>query len=417
MEMIKARHIPHYIIEGRNLFNSKMTEQMSKEIVDVLSKYDTTHVFMLDAFEGVFKETHFNNILLKHTVFTSTIVACFNTYSMLFSSFVECPDVCWYRYLPHNATQSLLTYVNILKKINKEKGVAVQHVVCLVRSMVGFLYYAKYKESNKADFLLASKRLIHKSLNLDNSCVKIRAATFLLSNMEYSESIEICDTFLTFPPTLKFGSGYTEYVKDIFKNVLQHLRKWNTTEEIENVMKAILQMLYSSIKLKSLPENYDITQQSPDWIFCNFTNIISRRLCMDVIFMTAEKWVVPDPILYELLSVPETAECGGFQFSGISLDPIFACIQTKLLCYHSMGNVNGMDEMLTLMGSFITEKTVTTQSSCVYLNMFAYCQIKAGHHRQSVKYILLSLRIFPSRYNTASGYLRIVLQILNSLSV
>jgi hypothetical protein len=42
--MIKARHIPHYIIESRNLFNSKMTEQMSKEIVDGLMKYDTTNV-------------------------------------------------------------------------------------------------------------------------------------------------------------------------------------------------------------------------------------------------------------------------------------------------------------------------------------------------------------------------------------
>ena len=412
--MIKARHIPHYIIEGRNLFNSKMTEQMSKEIVDVLSNYDTTHVFMLDAFEGVFEKTHFNNILLKHTAFTSTIVDCFNTYSIFFSPYLERPHVCWYRYIPHNATKSLLNYVNILKKLSKEKGVVIQNDVCLVRSMVGFLYYAKYKESNKADFLLASKRLIHKSLNLDNSCVKIRAATFLLYNLEYSESIEICDTFLTFPPTLKGDSGHTECLKDIFIKVLLHLRKWNTTEEIENVMKAILQMLYSSIKLKSLPENYDITQQSPDWIFCNFINIISRRFCMDVIFMTAEKWVVPDPILYELLSVPENVDFGGFQFSGISLDPMFVCIQTKLLCYHSMGNVNGMDEMLTLMGSFITEKKVTTQSSCVYLNMFAYCQIKAGHHRQSVKYILLSLRIFPSRYNTASGYLRIVLQILNS---
>ena len=38
IEMIKARHIPYYIIESRNLFNSKMTEQMSTEIVDILSK-------------------------------------------------------------------------------------------------------------------------------------------------------------------------------------------------------------------------------------------------------------------------------------------------------------------------------------------------------------------------------------------
>jgi hypothetical protein len=82
-----------------------------------------------------------------------------------------------------------------------------------------------------------------------------------------------------------------------------------------------------------------------------------------------------------------------------------------------MGNVNDMTEILTLMNNFITENKFTTPSSFAYFNMLAYCQIKAGHHRQSVKSILQSLLIFPSKYNTASGYLRIVIQILNSLSV
>jgi hypothetical protein len=127
--------------------------------------------------------------------------------------------------------------------------------------------------------------------------------------------------------------------------------------------------------------------------------------------------VVPDPIQYELLSLPPNADYEKFPFSGIHLGPMFVCLQTKLLCYHSMENINGMAEMLTLMNSFITENTLTTQSSCVYLHMFTYCQIKAGHHIQSVKSILQSLRIFPSKYNTASGYMKIVLQLLNSLSI
>jgi hypothetical protein len=95
--------------------------------------------------------------------------------------------------------------------------------------------------------------------------------------------------------------------------------------------------------------------------------------------MTAEKWVVPDPIQYELLSLPKDAEYEEIPFSGIQLDPMFACLQTKFLCYHLMENVNGMAEMLTLMSSFITEYTFTTKSSCAYLNMFTYCQIKACH--------------------------------------
>ena len=58
--------------------------------------------------------------------------------------------------------------------------------------------------------------------------------------------------------------------------------------------------------------------------------------------MTAEKWVVPDPIQYKLLSVRPNANYEEFPFSGIHLDPVSVCLQTKYLCYHSMGNVNGM---------------------------------------------------------------------------
>ena len=96
---------------------------------------------------------------------------------------------------------------------------------------------------------------------------------------------------------------------------------------------------------------------------------------------------------------------------------MFACLQTKLLCYHAMANVNGMAKMLTLMMNCIREITITANTNYVDLNMLAYCQIKTGHQRQSVNYILLSLCIFPSRYNAASGYMKIVLQILNYLSI
>ena len=199
--------------------------------------------------------------------------------------------------------------------------------------------------------------------------------------------------------------------------VSQQLFDGKRTEEIENIMKAILPMFYTSVKLKSLPENYDITEHNPVWIFHNFTNIVFHGLYMDVTFMTAEKLVVPDPMQYDLLSLRQVTDNKKSPFAGIHLDPMFVCLQTKCLCYHSMGNVNGMAEMLPLMNSFITENTFTTKSRYVYLNMFTYCQIKAGQHRQSVKSILKSLRIFPSKYNTTSGYLEIVLQNLNYVSV
>jgi hypothetical protein len=404
IQMIKARHIPHYIIERRNLFNSKMTETMSREIVHVLSKYDTTRIFKLGAFEHVNTLVNCYDVQLKQVTLQSTIMAVFNSYLHSFSFFVTRSSLCWDSYLPHNATESLLNYKNILQILKKEKGATIHYVKYVVRSMVGFLYYAKYKESNNKKFVHPSKQLIQKSLDLDSSCIKLRAATIFLIYLEYNQSIEICDKFLT---NLPRSSSHLEYFKDITKKLLEQ----KTTVEMQNIMTEILPILYSSVKLKSLPENYDITQHNP------VTNICFNGLYEDVTFMTAEKWAVPDPILYELLSLPKNADNEGMLFSGIYLNPMFVCLQTKLLCYHSIGNAHGMAESLTLMNSFITKSTFTTHSGCAYLNMFAYCQIKAGHHKQSVKSILQSLRISSSRYNTASGYLTIVLQILNSLSI
>ena len=138
---------------------------------------------------------------------------------------------------------------------------------------------------------------------------------------------------------------------------------------------------------------------------------------MVVTFMTAEKWVVPDPILYELLSLPHNTEYEVFPFSGIYLIPIFVCLQTKLLCYHSIGNTNGMAEILTLMNSFITENTFTTKqviytSTCLHT---VRSRPDTTDNPLNLYYNLYAF--FPSMYNTASGYLQILLQILNYLSI
>jgi hypothetical protein len=64
--------------------------------------------------------------------------------------------------------------------------------------------------------------------------------------------------------------------------VFEQLLEEKSTEEIENTIKAILSMFYSSVILKSLPGNYDITQQNPVWIYRDFTNIFFHGLYMDV---------------------------------------------------------------------------------------------------------------------------------------
>ena len=221
-------------------------------------------------------------------------MACFYYYFSTFSSYMISPSSI-------NAAKSLLKYVNILHNLKQVKGESIHYVKFVVRSMVSFLYYVRYKESNKANLLHASKRLIQKSLHLDNFWVKLSAATFFLTNLEYRQSNEMCDTFFIFPPRQKVNG---EYINAIGMNVLEQFTKVKTTAEIENIMTEILPMFYSSVKLKALPESYDITQQNLVWIFTNFTNLFFHDLCIDVTFMTAEKWVVLDPIQYELLLLP-----------------------------------------------------------------------------------------------------------------
>ena len=147
--------------------------------------------------------THYNNALLKREALISTVMACFSAYFTALTAYVFCTSSFWDLYIPHNATKSLLKYMDILQNWKKEKHMSCHYIKYLVSSMVGFLYYSKYKEAKKVDLLFASKRLIQKSLNLDNSCVKLPAATFFVANLEYSQAIAICDTFLKFPPKHK----------------------------------------------------------------------------------------------------------------------------------------------------------------------------------------------------------------------
>jgi hypothetical protein len=88
------------------------------------------------------------------------------------------------------------------------------------------------------------------------------------------------------------GSG-TTHVSAVIKATPMY-RSWKnmfvklTTEEIENTTKEILSMLHSSVELKSLPGNCEITQQNPVLIYRNFTNIFFHDLYIGVAFMTAE---------------------------------------------------------------------------------------------------------------------------------
>jgi hypothetical protein len=100
-------------------------------------------------FSNVLNLTHYNDALLKYQTLISTKIACFKSYLIAFSPDVFSSSSFWDLCIPHNAATCLLKYVNILQTLQNVKGVSIHYVKYLVRSMMGFLYYAKYKESNK----------------------------------------------------------------------------------------------------------------------------------------------------------------------------------------------------------------------------------------------------------------------------
>ena len=100
-------------------------------------------------FSSVLNLTHYNDALLKYETLISTIMACFKAYFTAFSPHVFSASSFWDFCIPHTAAKCLLKYVNILHTLQNVKGVSIHYVKYIVRSMMGFLYYAKCKESNK----------------------------------------------------------------------------------------------------------------------------------------------------------------------------------------------------------------------------------------------------------------------------
>jgi hypothetical protein len=79
-------------------------------------------------------------------------------------------------------------------------------------------------------------------------------------------------------------------MNDIGANVFEQLFKVKTIEEIENIMKAILPMLYSSIEIYAWKLRYNTTKSRLD------IPHIFHDLNMNVTFIAADTWMVPDAI-------------------------------------------------------------------------------------------------------------------------
>jgi hypothetical protein len=146
-----------------------------------------------------------------------------------------------------------LNYMNILQNLKQVKGIGIHYVVDFVRSMMGFLFNVKYKESNKTDFL-----------NYPD-----------LSIFELVALMQVRNPFCLILYTLHWIRNPSYFWQSPQHNECLFL------EEIENIMKTILLMFYNSVKLKFFPGKYDITQHNTIWICRNFTIICFHGISID----------------------------------------------------------------------------------------------------------------------------------------
>ena len=138
--------------------------------------------------------------------------------------------------------------------------------------------------------------------------------------------------------------------------------------------------------------------------------------------MTAEMWAVPEVMKYELLSVKETWNTENFH--GVMVDPLLNCCLLRFLVYMEQeeGNEqlgNTISEMKNFIKKGVPEnpqEEYDEEQAILSYNIMVYCCVKAKCFKRAVIYLLKSFKLSPSKYNTAYGYVKCIIQIFRHLT-
>ncbi|CAG2219294.1 unnamed protein product [Mytilus edulis] len=413
IKFLKEGYLPHYFIEERNLFNSKLTPTLSTILQVFLHDFkdNIMDILYLKSFETLQEfSRNFCPDLLEKALEKSVILQCWDDkIKRLYLDFTTF-QLFWLKYDRYPSLESIHRYKDILSEIENYKGITVfkNEYTGIINSIIGMLSYSLYRQipQQKRFWMKRSSTSISRKKS-PRSCILLRLAVFLFMERKFESAIEVC---LDIPKQI-IDITPPKCVWDKVNESQVHLLTLllsMKTKPLRKLKEAILAACYSKEIQNGLPSEYN-------YILGEFKDGMFMQPHFKVTYMTAEMWAVPDVLQYELLSVPEKLKtfyedrfpCPKYDaVPSISIHPLLNCYLLQYLCYEALGKTKLCHEVLTKL-NYLTPKEATVDENCVlFYNVMAYCNKKSGYYRKATKYILRSLKTKPSRRNAAFGYLK-----------
>ncbi|CAG2211388.1 unnamed protein product [Mytilus edulis] len=420
MFYLQENCLPHYIVEGRNLFNSKLKPDISKIVQNALLRLNENimAVLYLKSFQMVrFETDDFRPELLDSLIERSIIHQCWHDkIRRLFHDFTTI-EFFWLNYDRHASLESIYIYGEVLSEIENYEGVTVfqNDYSLMIKSIIGLLSYSFYRRNCDNEHMM-NKAMEHLFETFESSrpCILLRLATFCLIEEEFEFVLCMCSDIIR--KEIKLITPKQIWNQTIRSGCkLDVVLRSKELNQLCQLKEAILAESYSQQVPNILtPEDNDIVEEFKNGMFVD--------PYFKVTYMTAELWAVPDVIQLELLSVPERLKkfnadrypCPKYdQVPCIRIHPLLNCYLLMFLSYDALGKKTERNEILAKINYLKADDIVVENNQVLFYNILVYCNSKAGYNKRAAKYLVRSLKIFPSRYNAAFGYLKdIVLQSL-----
>ncbi|VDI00760.1 Hypothetical predicted protein [Mytilus galloprovincialis] len=415
---LKDRNLPHYIIPARNLFTSKMTPGLTITLQDAIQKYiqDITNVINLRTFDFV-RGLYQQNIQLE-MYREASIIVCYCTQKLdkLFFHYSQ-TNLFWVKYNRVVTEEIIETYEHVLNGISaaNDKAVFRDLFSLLTKSILCVLSYSYYRKNHDDKYLKNVAIYLNTTLCSNISSLQLRSATILFMEERFDECITVCGNLLkkrlNVIPMKKTFYYIVQKVRDVTKLCMAI----NQLEQLNHIRRKMLADAYS---LESKPSTYILSENSKGADIMKIVD--SSRHHFYVRYMTAEMWAVPDVIQFELLSVPtklkkhlsDGCPCPKYdQVPGIQMHPLLICYLLLFLSFDRREDFSMRNSILRKLNFLKRDDVLVDNDNGVFLyNILAYCNGKSDHKEKAAKYVVQSLKIFPSRQNAAFGYLKNIIQ-------
>lgn len=418
---LEKMNLPHYLLPSRNLFNSKLTLDLSKKLQNAIEKYmkDVRNVIHLRSFDYVRELPRQNNQLELYTEVSIINRYCLQKIEKLYFHYSQ-TNLFWVNYNRVVTNDSINIYEHILKGITDGDHAAFRNLFSLLtNSILCVLSYSYLRRYHDDRYLKNISIYLNMTLCSNISFLQLRSATVLFMETQYDECISVCQNILkrrlnVIPMRKTFYHIY-QHVKDVTELAM----KVDQIEHLQNIRQLMLADAYS-LETKHKTILPDSTTE------VDIMKIVdSSRHHFYVRYMTAEMWAVPDIIQFELLSVPiklkkqfdDGCPCPKYdQVPGIQMHPLLICY---LLLFRSFDTKEAFYERNLILQKLNYLKkddvSVDNDNGVLFYNILAYCNGKADQKKKAANYVVKSLKIFPSRQNAAFGYLKNIIQITKAL--